>query len=131
MFVMFSIFIILGMVEKIIDRALASLRANMVEVNRELWITDAEDAEKAESIATAQAIVRCVIGIGIEEEDREHTWMDDAETCASHGAIACARAIFAHALSVFPGEGAVGGLAACKFFFFVAVQSSSIRHGNC
>ena len=47
------------MVEKIIDRALASLRANMVEVNRELWITDAEDAEKAESIATAQVCV-CV-----------------------------------------------------------------------
>ena len=42
------------MVEKIIDRALASLRANMVEVNRELWITDAEDAEKAGSTATAQ-----------------------------------------------------------------------------
>ena len=44
------------MVEKIIDRALASLRANMVEVNRELWITDAEDSEKAGSIATAQVL---------------------------------------------------------------------------
>jgi len=93
-----------SMVEKIIDRALASLRANMVEVNRELWITDAEDAEKAGSTATAQAIVRCVIGVGIEEEDRKHTWMEDADTCASHGAIACARAMFAHALTVFPGK---------------------------
>lgn len=37
--------------------ALSSLRANMVEINRELWIKDAEDCEQAGSIHTCQAIV--------------------------------------------------------------------------
>lgn len=37
--------------------ALTSLRANMVEINREQWIQDAEESEKAGSVATAQAIM--------------------------------------------------------------------------
>ena len=37
--------------------ALNSLRANMVEVNRDLWIKDAEDCEKSGSIVTCQAIM--------------------------------------------------------------------------
>ena len=37
--------------------ALNSLRANMVEINREEWLKDAEDAEKAGSIHVCQAIV--------------------------------------------------------------------------
>jgi hypothetical protein len=37
--------------------ALKSLRANMVEINRDQWIKDAEDCEKAGSIRTCQEIV--------------------------------------------------------------------------
>ncbi|KAL5013263.1 hypothetical protein ScPMuIL_007533 [Solemya velum] len=92
------------MVEKIIDRALSSLRANMVEINREQWIKDAEDCEKSGSINTCQEIVRAVIGVGVEEEDRKHSWMEDAESCGTHGAYECARAIYAHALSIFPSK---------------------------
>ncbi|CAH1772919.1 unnamed protein product [Owenia fusiformis] len=92
------------MIEKIIDRALASLRANMVEINREQWIKDAEDCESAGSIHTCQVIVRAVIGVGVEEEDRKHTWMEDAEASASHGAYECARAIYAQALTVFASK---------------------------
>ncbi|MGH0136142.1 UNVERIFIED_CONTAM: hypothetical protein FKN15_009782 [Acipenser sinensis] len=68
------------MVEKIIDRAITSLRANGVEINREQWIQDAEECDKAGSVATCQAVIRAVIGIGIEEEDCKHTWMEDAES---------------------------------------------------
>lgn len=92
------------MVEKIIDRALNSLRANMVEVNRDLWIKDAEDCEKSGSIVTCQAIIRAVISVGIEEEDRKHTWLEDAESCAAHSAVECARAIYAFALAEFPSK---------------------------
>ncbi|XP_071804559.1 pre-mRNA-processing factor 6-like [Asterias amurensis] len=91
-------------VDKIIDRALTSLRSNMVEINREQWIKDAEECEKAGSIATCQSIIRAVIGVGLEDEDRETTWMDDADSCASHQAIECARAIYAHALTGFPSR---------------------------
>lgn len=41
---------------------------------------DAEECDKAGSVATCQAVIRAVIGIGIEEEDRKHTWMEDAES---------------------------------------------------
>ena len=37
--------------------ALTSLRANGVEINREFWIEDAEDCEKAGSVNTCQAIM--------------------------------------------------------------------------
>ncbi|MCJ8741804.1 hypothetical protein PDJAM_G00074940 [Pangasius djambal] len=95
------------MVEKIIDRAITSLRANGVEINREQWIQDAEECDKAGSVATCQAVIRAVIGIGIEEEDCKHTWMEDAESCVAHGALECARAIYAHALQVFPSKKSV------------------------
>lgn len=92
------------MVEKIIDRAVTSLRANGVEINREQWLNDAVECEKAGSVLTCQAIVRTIIGIGVEDEDRKHAWMEDAETCATQGAYECARAIYAHALSMFPSK---------------------------
>ncbi|PIK56764.1 putative pre-mRNA-processing factor 6, partial [Apostichopus japonicus] len=91
-------------VTKIIDRALTSLRANMVEINREQWIQDAEESEKAGSVATAQAIIQAVIGVGIEDEDRDTTWIDDADSCAGRGAYECARAIYAHSLALFPSR---------------------------
>ena len=44
---------------------------------------DAEECDKAGSVATCQAVIRAVIGIGIEEEDCKHTWMEDAESVRS------------------------------------------------
>lgn len=43
-------------------------------------LKDAEECDKAGSVATCQAVIRAVIGIGIEEEDRKHTWMEDADS---------------------------------------------------
>ena len=37
--------------------AVASLKANRVEINREHWIQDAEECDKAGSVATCQAIM--------------------------------------------------------------------------
>ena len=45
------------MVPKIIERAVSSLQANLVEINREQWIQDAEESEKPGSVRTAQAIM--------------------------------------------------------------------------
>lgn len=90
------------MVDRIIERAITSLRANMVEINREHWLKDAVDAEKASCKLTSQAIISHVLGIGVEEEDRKHTWMEDAESFVAQEAFECARAVYAHALLVFP-----------------------------
>uniref|UniRef100_A0A8C3TKG8 Pre-mRNA-processing factor 6 n=1 Tax=Catharus ustulatus TaxID=91951 RepID=A0A8C3TKG8_CATUS len=101
------------MVEKIIERAITSLRANGVEINREQWIQDAEECGKAGSVATCQAIIRAVMGIGIEEEDWKHTWMEDADSCVVHNALECARAIYACALQIFLSKKSVWLRAAC------------------
>jgi pre-mRNA-processing factor 6 len=92
----------LNMVEKIIDRAVKSLEANRVEIKRDQWIQDAQECDKAGNVRTCQAIIKCVIGIGVDEEDQTETWMEDAESCAQQGSFECARAIYAHALLKYP-----------------------------
>lgn len=67
------------MVEKIVDRALTSLNANGVEINREMWFQEAIEAEKAGAVNCCQAIIKAIIGSTVEEEDRKQTWIDDAE----------------------------------------------------
>ncbi|KAJ1369107.1 hypothetical protein KIN20_030504 [Parelaphostrongylus tenuis] len=53
------------------DEALTSLTANMVELNREHWMKDAVDAERAGCTLTCQAIIRHAIGTGVEDEDKK------------------------------------------------------------
>lgn len=45
------------MVEKIIDRAITSLSANGVEINREHWFKEAMEAEKSGAVHTCQVSV--------------------------------------------------------------------------
>lgn len=54
--------------------------------------------------ATCLACVKAVIDLGIEEEDRKRTWMADADEAIKRGSVETARAIYAHALAVFPGK---------------------------
>eukprot|EP00053_Salpingoeca_punica_P018929 m.188305 g.188305 ORF g.188305 m.188305 type:complete len:922 (+) comp17534_c0_seq2:46-2811(+) len=91
-------------VETIVQTAVKSLKANMVEINRPLWLEDAERCDKSGSPLTAQAIVRTVVGVGIEDQDRLETWMHDCEAMVEHGAYNCARAVYAHALTLFPSD---------------------------
>lgn len=54
---------------QIIDRALSSLGANGVEINREHWFKEAIEAEKAGSVHTCQALIRAIIGkIGSDQD---------------------------------------------------------------
>lgn len=91
---------------KIIPRALKSLQANGVIIDREWWLSEAEAAEHLDPPmeATCRAIVAQLVGYGIEEEDREPTWLADAEEAAKRRSAVTARAIFAHALETFPGK---------------------------
>lgn len=90
------------MVEKLIDRAILSLRKNCVEINREHWLKDAVLAEKAGSLLTCRAIVKSVVVIGVEEEDRKSSWLEDAHQFAEEGAFVCARAVFDLVHTTFP-----------------------------
>lgn len=66
----------------------------MVEINRELWMKDAVECENAKSIMTCQAIIKAVIGVGIEDEDRKHIWMEDAEAVRLFSSCACFTYLF-------------------------------------
>jgi len=70
------------MVDRIIERAISSLTANGVELNRDQWLTDAIECDKASSVLTCRAIVKYMIGHGLEDEERKDTWLEDAENCA-------------------------------------------------
>jgi len=92
------------MVNKIIEKAIKTLKAAGVSLDREQWLNDADQSEKAGSIATAQALVRVALPIGVEEEDRKSTWLEDCESFEARQCYECSRAGFAYMLTVFPGK---------------------------
>lgn len=96
----------LGMVQKIVDRALASFRKARVAVSRDVWLGHAADAERGDppSPATCHAIVRAAVGEGIEAADRIPTWSADADEYLKKGHVETARAILVHAVGLFPQE---------------------------
>lgn len=52
------------------------------------------------------------MGIGVEEEDRKHTWMEDAEWFINENAYECARSIYAFTLNQFPKKKGIWSRAA-------------------
>ncbi|KAJ0978125.1 hypothetical protein J5N97_013599 [Dioscorea zingiberensis] len=88
-------------VGKVIDRGIRSLKQGIVEIYRVVWVKEVEAAERAGLIVTCQVIIKKTIAIGVEEEDRKRTWVTDAKECMKRGSIEIARAIYAHALTVF------------------------------
>ena len=78
-----------------------------VVIDREAWLKDAAESEECNAPVTCGAIVRATLGLGVEQVDRKRTWCDDAESMMQRGNIATARAIYAHALTVFPGKKSV------------------------
>jgi len=85
-------------------KILTDLGSNLT---REDWITQAETCERHGSLLTCQAIIRTTIGIGIEEDERKSTWIEDAEACIARKNFATARAIYAHLISVFHAKKSV------------------------
>lgn len=90
----------------IIEKTLASLAQYQVVIGRDFWLREAEAAEAGGSVVTCGAIVRNVLHLGVDEEDRKRTWMDDAEAALAKTPpfVETARAIYAHALSVYPSK---------------------------
>ena len=94
-------------IEMIVGKAVESMRAHQVAIDRDAWLKEAEAAEEAGAPHTCGAIVRHVIGVNVEEEDRRRTWLDDAEGCAVRGAVEASRAILGHALTTFPSVASI------------------------
>lgn len=90
------------MVDRIIEKAVRSLDKHDAVVTRAQWLQEAEAAESSGAPLTSAAIVKCTVGRGVDDEDRQRTWSDDANSALSRGAVATSRAILAHSLATFP-----------------------------
>ncbi len=74
------------MVEKMIDRSINSLAAKCQrsgDQSRILVKKKLSMPEKFGAVLTCQAIIKFVIGHGVEEEDRKHSWLGDADNFTS------------------------------------------------
>ena len=89
-------------IDKIMQRAIASLQKQDVIVTRAQWLQEAEAAERSGAPLTSAAIIKYTIGMDVDEEDRQRTWADDAKSTLSRDSVATARAILSHALGIFP-----------------------------
>ena len=98
-----------AIVGRILERAVKSLAAHGVAIDREFWLKEAEKAEMADppSLATCREMVRVTISAGVEEIDQKRTFKADAEECARRGSLHTARAIYAVACERFPGKKSV------------------------
>lgn len=94
-------------VDAIIAKAVKSLADHQVVIDRDMWLGEAEAAEKSGSLATCRAIVKATIGIGIDPQDRKATWLTDAENFVNKQSINTARAIYDHMMRVFPTKKSV------------------------
>ena len=65
-------------VGEVIERGIHALQGQGLVLDREGWMMVAEAAERAGFVVTCQAIIRNTVGIGVEEEDLEMTWIADA-----------------------------------------------------
>ncbi|GJT95642.1 protein stabilized1 [Tanacetum coccineum] len=93
-----------SMVGKIIERGIWALQKEGVEIDRESWMKEAEAAEQAGSVATCNAIVSSIIGMGVEKEDRIMTWFADAKECEKRGSIETTRAIYGCVIADYKSE---------------------------
>lgn len=92
----------LEMVPKIVAKAVKSLAALKAVVDRDFWLKSAETCERQGSPHVCRAIVASALDLGVEERDREATWVLDAEEAAGRGAIETARAIYSATLAAYP-----------------------------
>jgi pre-mRNA-processing factor 6 len=94
----------LDMVDILIKKAVKSLAAQRVVIDREQWLKEAQKCEKDGYPLSCHAIVKWTIGIGVEDQDRKYTWRADASSLISQGHIECARAVYEQILSHFSSK---------------------------
>lgn len=86
------------MVEKIISRGLDNLAKKGVVHVRSNWLKQAEICEQNEFVATAHAIIKCTMTMGLDPSVYKNTWLEDGEMFEEKNLFACARAIYRSSL---------------------------------
>ena len=77
--------------------------SNRVELTRDQLLNKSIECDKTCSNRNLlrHAVVKRMIGLGLEDEERKETWMEDKDKCAAKRTIECARAIYTYVLSTF------------------------------
>merc|ERR1719359_2516192 len=88
------------MVELILTRAIDSLSANGVTADRDMWLKQAEEAEKTGFVKTCEAFVKVTIKVGVDDDPKgmKQNWIQDSEAAINRNAIDSARAIYNNAV---------------------------------
>ncbi|KAH9260592.1 hypothetical protein BASA81_001059 [Batrachochytrium salamandrivorans] len=76
---------------QIVSQAMIRIAAAQAHVDRQVWLTQAEQCEVDAYPNTCEAILRQSLGMGIDLVDRFPTWKADAQSFASHNFPLCAR----------------------------------------
>lgn len=85
-----------SLVRSIIKRSIEEMSKLNIEINREDWLNEAEDSEKAGFEITCTEIVKQSIGLKVAEADRLKTWLDYAQKFIGNKSFRCARAVYEH-----------------------------------
>ncbi|KAF4690161.1 Pre-mRNA-processing factor 6 [Perkinsus olseni] len=94
-------------IRKIIQRAMDSLRANGVKIDRRQWLQMAEDSENLGYTATTDALVDLTIDTNMDMTDSKackREWVADADAALSRHRPHTARALYASATAKFPNK---------------------------
>lgn len=91
-------------VAKLVRKALQSLRAHGVAVEREFWLRAARECERAQAPRTCAAVVAAVLVEGVAESERAAVWRADAVAAAKEGCWGTARAVWRRICDVFGAD---------------------------
>ena len=77
--------------ELILTRAIDSLAANGVTPDRDMWLKQAEEAEKTGFIKTCQAIIKVTIKVGVDEDVKgmKQNWIQELQTPRFLALLSC------------------------------------------
>lgn len=76
---------------QIVSQAMTRIAAAHAHVDRQVWLTQAEQCEVDAYPNTCEAVLRQSLGLGVDLVDRFPTWKADAQAFALHGFPLCAR----------------------------------------
>lgn len=83
-----------SLIEFIVKRSIEEMSKLGLELVREEWLKEAEDADKADFKTTCTEIIRQSIGWDVSEADKLKTWLSDAQRFISNRSVHCARAVY-------------------------------------
>ena len=94
-------------INSIISRAIERLQIGGVVIDRDSWLQEAAKCENAGCPLTCQAIVKEVIELGVEKQDRLKVWSQEAKDWEKQGQIEVARSIYSYMLNAHPEVAAI------------------------